>query len=394
MDEDTNPESILTEKLVSEALGGVEIISLESEPAVAKGEHYLSVLLRVKVTYRQRDKSKEEKTKIIVKTNPDSGLKHFSMETQLLAREIYCYDKILPVLSTILGRNVSPRRIGPLHSHVLILEDLQPEGFKMVDRVERMDFKHCEASVKILADLHAASIIAYEKDPSVFDGIKKENLYTDECFIQKNFVMNSFKYVADEFEKNPCLQKYCERIRNAAKKTWEATVDAIKPRSDEVMVFNHGDFWTTNILFRYDDQNKIENTKLVDYQFSKWTSPAFDLTMLYTTSLKNRQDIPKLTSTYLDRINQHFENNIITAKSLENSLKRFYYFGLLLAVSTLPICILDSKNPLNFQNVTKEDYLDGFEESKPNPYQQSCKDKKYQKIIPEFLDFYIENNIL
>lgn len=45
----------------------------------------------------------------------------------------------------------------------------------------------------------------------------------------------------------------------------------------EFNVLNHGDCWSNNIMFQYDDSGKIKNTLFVDFQVGKYGSPANDL---------------------------------------------------------------------------------------------------------------------
>lgn len=42
-------------------------------------------------------------------------------------------------------------------------------------------------------------------------------------------------------------------------------------------VLNHGDCWTNNIMFQYDSKGRISETILIDFQMSRFGSPAQDL---------------------------------------------------------------------------------------------------------------------
>jgi len=49
------------------------------------------------------------------------------------------------------------------------------------------------------------------------------------------------------------------------------------PKPDEFNALNHGDGWSNNIMFQYNDKNEILNTYFVDLQIPKWGTVAQDL---------------------------------------------------------------------------------------------------------------------
>ncbi|XP_075228503.1 uncharacterized protein LOC142328597 isoform X2 [Lycorma delicatula] len=395
MEENKVLQDLLTNELVSDALGGVDIISFNAEPAAAKGEHYLSTLLRVVVNFRRQGKNSDEQTKIIVKTYPEGILCNFSKESLTLYKELISYHDILPRISEISGKSFTPLRLGSFKKEVLVLEDLKLKGYQMANRIDKLDFEHCKAAIKILAELHAASVLTHEKYPNLFDKINNETLFTDNNFYNRSFHINGFKIMGKEFESIPHLKKYSAKLQNAGERMWNILKEEVKPKDDEINVFIHGDFWTTNILYNYDDENHINDVKLIDFQFCRWGSPAMDLHMFFNTSVRNRGDIQELKTIYVNYFNENIlESKKLTIEKLNASLHRLDCFGLMIAVSTMPICTLDSKNALNFDNVTEDDYSNDFPKDKHNPYSVTCKNKTFLQIIPEFLDYYIEVGLL
>ena len=57
-----------------------------------------------------------------------------------------------------------------------------------------------------------------------------------------------------------------------------------KPASNGFNVLCHGDFWSNNIMFKYNDTNEPVEIIFVDFQMCLWTSPAIDLLYLIITS--------------------------------------------------------------------------------------------------------------
>lgn len=59
---------------------------------------------------------------------------------------------------------------------------------------------------------------------------------------------------------------------------------AFKPSANGFNALNHGDLWTANILFKHLDGQAKVPVKLIDFQFSCWSSPVIDLHFLLNTS--------------------------------------------------------------------------------------------------------------
>lgn len=52
----------------------------------------------------------------------------------------------------------------------------------------------------------------------------------------------------------------------------------------------HGDFWSNNILFSYDDNEEVKDLIIIDYQLVNFGHPAYDLVyfMYLNTDLEFR----------------------------------------------------------------------------------------------------------
>lgn len=62
---------------------------------------------------------------------------------------------------------------------------------------------------------------------------------------------------------------------------------------DEFRCLNHGDFHCNNIMFQYDDEGKIKETKFIDLQMSRYCSPAQDLIYILLSSVSIELKISK-----------------------------------------------------------------------------------------------------
>ena len=50
-------------------------------------------------------------------------------------------------------------------SDCIVLEDLCAQGFKMAERRQGLDLTHCVLIMRMLAKLHAASVVLHDQDP-------------------------------------------------------------------------------------------------------------------------------------------------------------------------------------------------------------------------------------
>jgi len=55
---------------------------------------------------------------------------------------------------------------------------------------------------------------------------------------------------------------------------------------NDLQTLVHGDCWTTNVMYLYDDEGNPTTVLPIDFQFSTVTSPVVDLHYFFSTSLK------------------------------------------------------------------------------------------------------------
>ena len=103
-------KEFLTEVLKLNETNPPEIVKFNFKSALGKGENYLSIIYRVKLTLK--DKSLRQ---WIIKTMPNY-LKNWLEENQMFIREINIYDKWLPKMLQICERKliVGEKKITPL----------------------------------------------------------------------------------------------------------------------------------------------------------------------------------------------------------------------------------------------------------------------------------------
>ncbi|KAJ8874418.1 hypothetical protein PR048_025267 [Dryococelus australis] len=280
------------------------------------GENYGSTMLAVDVNHTPGPRT----LPLVAKMLPKSLALRKICQCEVTARkEIYFYllvrpayeriqkendvpeEKFLDVFPVCYGAWISSRGdAAPVdETSVILLENLKVQGFECGDRFIGLNLPHCELVVEKLARFHATAVAMKIKKPEEF----------------KEIVVRTSVIVAEEdsgpnftkpLENVPEYDAMKERIYTALiKSKLHFTSLSPGPSREPFATLTHLDLWTNNIMFRYGSEPCKENPvslKLIDFQMTRYDSPARDLLVfLYT-------------SAHLEVLSQHYDR-----------LVRFYY---------------------------------------------------------------------
>jgi len=101
-------------------------------------------------------------------------------------------------------------------------------------------------------------------------------------------------------------------------------------------VLNHGDSWSNNIMFQYDEFGKIKEVYMVDYQVSKYGSVAQDLLYFLISSTKLEDKLSKFdyyVKVYHDNLVEHlrilkYSKPLPSLRDIHKVLFRYGLFGM------------------------------------------------------------------
>lgn len=242
----------------------------------------------------------------------DFGVK-YAQDLAIYRKERKLYEQLIPRLQDVgLGHEPwSPRCYHTKEDTVIILQDLQAEHF-IPSRSTVLDFEHLAVALKTLARLHAASIAVEERTrcgelPKLYPHALDENAYPDNgsngyrqtgVRVMTKTILELVKLVPgyDDWDINEILEAFPEVINRI--------YELVKPSDKYRNVFNQADLWASNILFKYDDEIKRNHhdkesddevkelkvakhpvdCRLIDFQFSRYAPPAFEIATLLTAS--------------------------------------------------------------------------------------------------------------
>ncbi|CRL06030.1 CLUMA_CG019012, isoform A [Clunio marinus] len=262
----------------------LEVENVDITKCGGKGENFMSHLYRVAVFYKNHfDESNSDDTdeskkpfSCIIKTSHDDKVPNFHLS------EMETYRNILPKLRMVhplakVNNGFFPEVFKiDRENNALILEDLSEKGYVMADRFKGLDFNHVKLSLEKLALMHASSMIIQEREPNTF--VRS----TTGFFSRENndgvpIIYSLFDAFCEEMSKCEVYAYYFEKIRKMRTNLIENGRKAFDVDNNDINVMMHGDFWTNNIMFRYDKNGLPIDAKILDYQFTAYGSPVLDL---------------------------------------------------------------------------------------------------------------------
>lgn len=322
------------------------------------GDNYCSHIYRVLVAYERLVEEDEqlvqEQRSLIVKIIPISEGTRFLEDIGVFLKEKLTYLDVLPRLQILVdGPKFSATCYYATKAPIrtIVLTDLKTEGFAIASRQEQLDWAHCELILQQLGRLHATSMVLAKRDPDIAKRIvngmlSKQTILKSDT--QKNIFGGILKHLANHAAEWPGFGKISQKLHRFH--------DNFKPicahladrhEGDRIVVMNHGDLWTTNFMYAYDDPKQPEKPTraiFVDFQVNFYGSPGCDINFFLNTSvrlnlLKERRD--DLINVYYKTFKETLEflhyDNIPTLEDLKYELRTRELYGLFALFGFLPV---------------------------------------------------------
>ncbi|XP_043283582.1 uncharacterized protein [Venturia canescens] len=372
-----NPEFVLKVLKKAENDKSIEIKEMAMNPATAKGDNYTSQMVRISLEYSgTKDGQKyDEKKTIIVKIAPYTEGVHkdlvekvglFDTEIKMMETTLKKMNELTKKLGHRLSADVLYTQIGD--PSLLVIEDLSPYGFRMADRLAGLDLQHCILALRGLGRFHASSIAVYEKDfkngTVPYNKGMFNRKHPDEM---KRFFTLGMRALGTEIlnwsELGPARVEYSEKLLKLADHSYDKAADTMILKEDEFNVINHGDFWVNNMLFRYNDENKVLDHMFVDFQMCSYTSPAIDLLYFLNTSISPDVDLnhrDTILKEYLNTLKESMskfgcETRPPTMADLKKSLSEREFYGILSACTISPVVLVEKSEAKSLDEIMLPD---------------------------------------
>lgn len=325
----------------------MKAVNFTAEPAVAPGNNYGSYILRVSVKIQDKPDRREHSLSLIIKCPLTSGtIKEYFKNIYYCESDFY--NKFLPLGHQLLSRSFTAEHFPAPISTVVVLEDLKEKGFIMAEKLKLLDFEHCRCYVTAAANFHAMSFAVHKSDPDLIHRISTEKLFSnnlDPSMVEVN--KNMIKYCLECFANH--VPEFLEDdripriVRNCSTKIWDLLANGIMP-NETFNTLNQGDPWLTNMMFKRDENDKVHEIKLLDFQCLRYASPVTDLVFFIWSSanyevLQNKQDA--LYELYLESLNSALEEmkfeERLTMKSIKEQVAQLSPLAIWITLLGRPI---------------------------------------------------------
>ncbi|XP_034099229.2 uncharacterized protein LOC117564519 [Drosophila albomicans] len=264
------------------------------------GDNYCSAIYRVLLNFARWADGKElterENLSLIVKTIPISKETQFLEDVKVFIKEKQTYTDILPRLDILSDGS----KFGAKYYHsitkpvqTIVFNDLKVDGFKVASREAGLDWNHASLVLQQLAKFHATSMVLAQKDPEIVRHYHS-GMLSEETLLKSDTYDNMFngllKGLIQATSKWPGYEKITKDLQRLSDDFRNILVKAAKQQPDDrYVVLNHGDMWTNNFMYAYDDKSKPETPTraiFVDFQLPFFGSPGCDLNFFLNTSIK------------------------------------------------------------------------------------------------------------
>lgn len=272
----------------------LKVIKLWSKAATGKGENFVGVITRIYVEYEQTGGIVKQSSYLLKESCPEGEPQAaVFLEYNVYDREMDMYEFVLPKMSQLLREvgitdKMHADAIAVDREHgVIILEDLSPLNYKNADRIKKLDLNHTHLALDSLSKFHAAVFVLEQRHPELLAKNFDRSFFSRGPDGYKKVFGGFYKALVRYVESKPELkERYHAKMEGITNDVLEYAGRSYDIEKRDFPCLVHGDFWTTNFMFQYDDEGKPTTVLPIDFQFSVRASPGNDLHYFFNTSLQ------------------------------------------------------------------------------------------------------------
>ncbi|GJQ67404.1 hypothetical protein Trydic_g8276 [Trypoxylus dichotomus] len=289
------------------------------------GEHSF-----LKISYNEEEQSKDAYFFCKTMCTTESQ-RNFAIQTGAFYKECEFYKNLISIFlnnGIHIVKECIPNCYLISDMNYLIFEDLKSKGYRTVTQRESMSLECVKVFLEALAKLHCSGFIFEEKmkqktrksyvlseeHPMLF----KEGFYTN-LGMSLDLIEATKKGVKaqiDLFEDPSQLD--LDLFKELACKTLDEFQEIVKPSTVFRNSICHGDLWSTNIMFKFDN-GQPTHCYIVDYQFCRYGPPGQDfMAFIYlSTDRKFRQrHMENMRNYYYRKINEILTKENLSIRKL------------------------------------------------------------------------------
>lgn len=192
-----------------------------------------------------------------------------------------------------------------------------------------------------------------------------------------------------------------EKIQENFIKVCQLLLKFIETSNEYKNVMLHGDIWCNNIMFKYDENDKPCEVKLVDFQLARYAPPAMDLvTFMFVCSTREfrRLHQAEILETYCDAFEKELKFNKINLKVLprEEIMKSFEEYRLAGLIEAALFCHLILLPDDMASNIMKssEEYEKFISQCRAEKCFKAFKVDYYRERMTELLTELVDESVI
>ncbi|XP_055643723.1 uncharacterized protein LOC129779952 isoform X2 [Toxorhynchites rutilus septentrionalis] len=264
----------------------VKIRAYDVEPAtIGTTNHCVrSSMNRILVKYVSRENPSEKIVTFVAKMKLSDG-RHVD---EVFQKELSVYESVLPNAATIQKpRNtveLAPCLIASSSEpfNFMILEDITMRGYCVENQELGLNIQQSKMAIEKLAFFHAASAVLISEDPNRFVKFSKGTFHTDHKD-ELAYFTKALTTIVNNGSELGIGTDLLDKLKTLPSRATQKAIEAYSSEFQGLAVLNHGDFWTNNIMFKYNNSDLVD-VLFIDFQNCVVGSPIVDLIYFLTSS--------------------------------------------------------------------------------------------------------------
>ncbi|XP_017052368.1 uncharacterized protein LOC108095707 isoform X2 [Drosophila ficusphila] len=396
-------QELFEDVLKSNVEGYSKIRSFRAGSGTAPGKTYMNVMLRVHMEVEIQDGTTKQISYMVKLPHQSKVYEELMKHTDLFGTERTMFKEVVPEMEALYkaaGLDVTfgakSYDLKNAKTKYLAMEDLCTKGFKIANRLEGLDQEHTERALRKLAQWHAASAVRISTKGHYPETLLK-GFYMEENRPIMLQVTDSnsqlFLKCCKTYDSN---EAYIDKIKALRPVLIDEMFKLAQIDTTDFNVINHGDFWTDNIMFQYDDSGKIKEVYLVDFQVVQYGSVAQDLYSLLISSTKLEDKLSKFDhyiKVYHDSLVEHlkilnYPKPIPSLREMHQTMFKYGLWGYNIATGLMCAVLADPKEGVGFEEFESES------DEGLDLHMQMYNNARYRKHIQAILPWLLHRGAL
>nr|AEV76946.1 putative juvenile hormone-inducible protein [Phyllotreta striolata] len=354
---------------------GFDEYKVETSSGSIKGDNFLGIVTTVCV------KNDDKTLELILKSAHESEtFRKAAPLREAYLREIYLYENVFSQFDKYQNDyNVEDpfKSYAKLYgcnkddgNECLVMENLKTQGYQLWNKHNPMNPGHISAVLKEYAKFHATNIAMKHNDPDAYENLVSSisknifELADDEKTSREKFQLflkSTFDIGYKTVDGEPELIDYLKTLENDFPALFFDELS--QPEYKTTLI--HGDCWCNNVLFKYEDsadKTKPSNVKIIDWQISHVTSPAYDYCYFFLvhSSKEILEDYRSYLKLYYEAFSKHLKcfncdpEEVFSYSRFLNHIEKFMKFGVYMCLMILKVVLCDSDEAPDFSQAKDE----------------------------------------